>query len=70
MDKRHLFTKGTRQIRRDVRLKKYCTNFDARRRIRYIRASNNALIREKCLLALLCERILINVTTRQNETSS
>jgi hypothetical protein len=37
-----LFTKSIRQIRRNVRFKKYCTNFDARRRIRHIRA-NEAL---------------------------
>jgi hypothetical protein len=37
-----LFTKGVRQIRHNVRFKKYCTNFDARRRIQHIRA-NEAL---------------------------
>jgi hypothetical protein len=38
MDTRHLFTKSTRQIRHNVRLKKYCTNFDVRKRIQHIRA--------------------------------
>jgi hypothetical protein len=37
-----LFTKGIRQIRHNVRFKKYCTNFDAGRRFRHIRA-NEAL---------------------------
>jgi hypothetical protein len=37
MDKRHLFIKGTRQIAHNVPFKKYCTNFDAQRRIRRIK---------------------------------
>jgi hypothetical protein len=50
-----LFTKGIRQIRHNVR----CMNFNARRRIRYIRAnearaSNNALMRQKCPRKKLC----------------
>jgi hypothetical protein len=39
MGKCHLFTKGTRQIRDNVRFKNSCTNFDARRCIRHICAN-------------------------------
>jgi hypothetical protein len=34
-----LFTKDMGQIRHNVRFKKYCTNFDARRRILHIRVN-------------------------------
>jgi hypothetical protein len=34
-----LFTKGIRQIRHNVRFKKYCTNFDVGRRFRHIPAN-------------------------------
>jgi hypothetical protein len=59
MDKRHLCTKGTRQITNNVRFKKYSTNFDARKRIRHIRANETlapsslvSQMRKECLLAL------------------
>jgi hypothetical protein len=60
MDKRHLFTKGRRQIRHIGRFKKYFTNFDARRRILHIRA-NEALALSSLVPQIMrsCTNILI-----------
>jgi hypothetical protein len=62
MDTRHQFTKGTLQIRHNVRLKKYCTNFDARRRIRHIRP--NEALAPSSLVRQICHARKISSRTR------
>jgi hypothetical protein len=55
MDKRHLFTKCARQIRHNVRFKKYSTNFYARKCIWHIRA--NEVLAPSSLVSQICAHV-------------